>query len=203
VLSRSKNESSDRVVRGLGLGAAVVTAALLLTGCGSSSSSGGGAAAALASKAAGAISSGASSAASAASDGSSTKASSSSTTKITGNSNSSFCVEAVAEQAQEEKLSSAFTSDSPADLEKFENTELLALQSFVSKAPAQIKGAVQTISAADMTLYNALKTAGWDYTKLDPSVLSTLDTPALEAASDQVTAYLKQVCGIDPTDDSS
>ncbi len=33
--------------------------------------------------------------------------------------------------------------------------------------------------------------------------MSSFDTPAVEAAADQVTSYLKQVCGIDPTADSS
>jgi hypothetical protein len=174
----------------------LLVAGLVLAGCGSSSKvvSGAGASAA-------AIKSAASSGAA---SGSAAGASPSSTSSVvTGNPNSSFCVEAAAEQAQEDKDTEAFTTDSPADLKKFEDQAQAELKVFVSKAPAALKGDVQTIATADNALVAALDKVNYDFTKLDPTFATSFDTPAFEAAVTNVDNYLEQVCGIHPSDDST
>ena len=210
MLSKVKNAMNRPGVNGIGgIGgiALLLCAGLVLTGCGSSSTSALNAAAA-ASSAASAISAAAASGAAGASGAdagasAATSASASSTVKLTGNSNSTFCIEAAAEQAQEDKASSALVGDSPADLQKYEEQAVAELSAFASKAPAQIKSAVQTLVAAYQTFFNALKAANFDYTKLDPSAVASIETPAVQAATDTVTTYLKQVCGIDATATSS
>jgi hypothetical protein len=183
----------DTLMKSRSAGAAVgalLIAGAVLAGCGGSSKSASGAGTAAANK-------------SATSAASSAAAPSSSASKVSGNSNSSFCVEAAAEQAQEDKNADAFTGDSPADLQKFEEQGQAELKLFVAKAPSQIKGAVQTIAATNDKLAAALKAANYDVTKLDSSFTQTIDTPEFEAAVTAVDNYLEQVCGIHPTDDAS
>lgn len=183
-----KDIASKNVQRGAVVGALLV-AGIVLAGCGGSSE--------LTSTAATKASSQSSVSSSAA------PSSTSSTKPLSGNPNSSFCVEAAAEQAQEDKNAEAFTTDSPADLQKFEEQGQAELKVFVAKAPSQIKSAVLTIAAADDTLVNALKAVNYDITKLDPTAAKAVDTPAFEAAVTTVDDYLEQVCGIHPTDDAS
>jgi hypothetical protein len=166
----------------------LLVAVIVLTGCGSSlkTASGAGTTATTSTSAA-----------------ASAAAPSSTSSAVSGNSNSSFCVEAKIEQAQEDKNTDAFTGDSPADLQKFEEQGQAELKVFEAKAPSQIKSAVQTIATTNDTLVTALKAANWDVTKLDPTVTQNIDSPAFEAAVTTVDNYLKQVCGIDPSDDAS
>jgi hypothetical protein len=117
-----------------------------------------------------------------------------------GNSDSSFCQEALAEQAQEAKDIDAFTADTPAQLEQFEQQALNELAIFVKKAPAAIKSAVQTIADADQTLFNDLKAVNFDYTKLGPNIATSFDTPSFMAATTTVTNYLASACGITDSD---
>jgi hypothetical protein len=179
---------------------AFVLAGVMLTACGSSSSGTLGAALGGGSSAASGAASGASGAASGAGSAASPAASSAA---IKGDSNSKFCTIAVAEQEQEDKTASAITGDSPQDLQKFEEQAIAALPAFVAAAPSAIKGAVQTLAAADQKFFTALKAAGFDYTKLDPTIVSTFEDPQFTAAATTVTDYLTQVCGIDPDGDTS
>jgi hypothetical protein len=120
-----------------------------------------------------------------------------------GNSNSKFCTLAAAEQAQDDKDSDAFSSRSPQDIQKVEEQALAALPTFLAAAPAQIKAAVQTLVTADQKFFAALKAAGFDTSKLDPSAVTALEDPQFTAASDAVTDYLEKVCGIEPDDDTT
>src|SRR5580700_6772519 len=86
-----------------------------------------------------------------------TVATSSTTAVPHGDSGSSFCQAAKQQQAQENRDIQAYTSDSPAQLEKIEEQALAELPAYVSIAPSQIKSAVQTVVAADQTLFNELK----------------------------------------------
>lgn len=191
-----KDIISKRIPASAAVGALLV-AGLVLAGCGGSSKSASNIGAVAASKAAASAVSAGSSA------GSSSAASPSSSVKLSGNSNSSFCVEATAVQAEQDKNGEELLGDTPADLQKFEEQSQAELKLFVSKAPAQIKSAVQTIATADDTLVNALKAANYDITKVDPKVTESLDTPAFESAVTTVDDYLEQVCGLHPTDDAS
>jgi len=50
--------------------------------------------------------------------------------------------------------------------------------------------------AADQ-FYSALAKANYDFTKVDPSMLAALETPAVKTAEQHVTDYMKNTCGID------
>ncbi len=54
-----------------------------------------------------------------------------------------------------------------------------------------------TLFGALDQFYAALAKANYDFTKIDPSVEATLETPAVKAATDHVDAYIKNTCGID------
>jgi hypothetical protein len=191
-LVSSSRSATNNLGRAAGA-VAILLAAIVLTACGSSSSSTLGAAASAA--AADGSASGSASGSAASPAGSSAA--------IKGDSNSKFCTFAVAEQAQEDKTSQEITGDSPQDLQKFEEQAISALPAFVAAAPSAIKSAVQTLAAADQKFFTALKAAGFDYTKLDPSIESTFEDPQFTAAATTVSDYLEQVCGINPTADTS
>lgn len=64
-----------------------------------------------------------------------------------------------------------------------------------NKAPGAIKDDVKTVVSALRVLEKALSDANYDFTKVNPAQLSSLNTPNLTAAADRITAYDKQVCG--------
>jgi hypothetical protein len=64
-------------------------------------------------------------------------------------------------------------------------------------APSAIKPDLVTVFGAADKLYAALAKANYDYTKLDPTVMSVLQDPAVTAAEQRLTAYAKNTCGID------
>lgn len=116
-----------------------------------------------------------------------------------GDSGSSFCQKARSESAASAKETEALTSSDPATLKKFEEQAIAQLPEFVAKAPAQIKGAVQTLAAADQTIYNDLKAADFDYSKLSTTAVTQLSSPQFEQAASQVATYMETVCGISPS----
>jgi hypothetical protein len=122
-------------------------------------------------------------------------------TKVVATGGGKFCQEAAA--VSNAGLSAAATGTTPdavkAQIAQFKVEEKLVL----SSAPNAIKGDLTTLFAGVDKLYDALVAANYDYTKLDPTTLTSFDTPAFEAASDHVDAYLKTTCGIDTGDDSS
>jgi hypothetical protein len=112
----------------------------------------------------------------------------------------SFCDKARSEEAASAKDAAALTSGNPQQLEQLEEKELSELKGFVSSAPSQIRGAVAILAAGDQKLFDALKAANFDYTKLSPTTISAFDTPQFTQAADQITAYLASTCGISPSD---
>jgi hypothetical protein len=70
-------------------------------------------------------------------------------------------------------------------------------QDAANSAPSAIKGDLQTIFGVSNSFFDALAAANYDFTKVDPSALAKLNTPALQAATRNVTAYVKEHCGID------
>ena len=73
-----------------------------------------------------------------------------------------------------------------------------ALESQILKAaPGAIKPDLVTIFGATDKLYAALAAAGYDYTKLDPTAISALETPQVTTAEQNITSYMKNTCGID------
>jgi hypothetical protein len=111
----------------------------------------------------------------------------------------SFCDDARSEQAQEDKDVSAFTTDNPAQLQKFEETAMAELPIFAAAAPSSIKSDVNLIVSGDEAIFNGLKAAGFSYAKLDPKVTAQFETPAFSSAASAVTDYLQKSCGIAPS----
>ncbi len=70
-------------------------------------------------------------------------------------------------------------------------------QDAANSAPSAIKGDLQTIFGVSNSFFDALAAANYDFTKVDPSALAKLNTPALQAATQNVTTYVKDHCGID------
>jgi hypothetical protein len=112
-----------------------------------------------------------------------------------------FCKEAAA--VSNAGLSAAASGTTPdavkAQIAQFKVEEKTVLAS----APGAIKGDLVILFGGVDKLYSALVAANYDYTKVDPTTLTSFDTPAFEAASDKVDAYLKTTCGIDTGDEAS
>lgn len=68
----------------------------------------------------------------------------------------------------------------------------------LAEAPNEIKPDVGVLVGAINQIYGALEKANYDFTKLDPKLLSVMDTAAVKAAGDHVDSYVKNTCGIDP-----
>jgi hypothetical protein len=91
----------------------------------------------------------------------------------------------------------------PAQLKTlFEQQEEL-LPEFVSDAPSQIKGAVDTLATLDMSLFNALQANNFNFTNLPPSVAASLQSPAVTQASMALENYETSVCGLNTSIPSS
>jgi hypothetical protein len=175
------NRDVSTPLRGLRFGAVLIAAGLSLAACGSSSS--GGTAAA-----------GSSTTPSAAASDTTTPAASSGGGVLDAG---SFCTFAKKAQSEEAKQGQAFSSDSPQQLAAYVQKSLAELQTFASAAPSAIKGDVATVVTGVNKLFDALKKANYDYTKISPSAVQSIDTPAFTQADAAVASYLKTKCGID------
>jgi hypothetical protein len=113
-----------------------------------------------------------------------------------GGASSSFCGLAKVEEAQEASVAKALTSDSPQQLEQYETNALAELSKYSSSAPAEIRSDVQVVVTAVESLFKQLKAVNNDYTKLSPTALSGLNTPALTKASQALGVYFATKCGI-------
>jgi hypothetical protein len=171
------NSDVSTPLRGLRVGAVLIAAGISLAACGSSSS--GGTAAA-----------GSSTAPSAAA---STPAASSGGSTLDAD---AFCTYAKKTQSEETKQAQAFSSDSPKQLAAYVQQSLSELQAFAAAAPSAIKGDVTTVVAGVDKLFTALKNANYDYTKIPPSSVQAIDTPAFTQADAAISSYLKSKCGI-------
>jgi hypothetical protein len=191
-------ETRNALIRTAQGGVAIVSAVLLLAAC-SSSTSGKPVGAPAAS-----VTANGSSTTTTGTTPSSPAASSSTASKVSGNPGSGFCNDARAEQAQEAKQADAFTTYTPAELQKFEEQAAKELPVFAAEAPSEIKSQVEVLVAADQKIFDELKAANWDFAKIDVTTFSTdIETPAFTAAADAVTNYLEKVCGISEGDSAT
>jgi len=67
----------------------------------------------------------------------------------------------------------------------------------LKSAPGTLKPDLVTLFGALDQFYGALAKANYDFSKIDPSTETVLETPAVKAATDRVDAYIKNTCGID------
>jgi hypothetical protein len=118
------------------------------------------------------------------------------TIKLKGSSSSNFCDLARADDKAFSNVDP--TGLSAADLKKqFENLGP-ALQQAADKAPSEIKGDFETFLNAFKPYLKALADANYDFTKIQPTSVSGLESPAVQAASDHIEQYFTQVCHITP-----
>jgi hypothetical protein len=116
------------------------------------------------------------------------------TIKLNGSSSSDFCDLARADDKAFSNVDP--TGLSASDLKKqFENLGP-ALQQAADKAPSEIKGDFTTFINAFKPYLQALADANYDFTKIQPSSVSGLESPAVQAASDHIEQYFTQVCHI-------
>jgi hypothetical protein len=108
----------------------------------------------------------------------------------------SFCDYGKAEESQLAAELKAYTADTPAQLEKFEQQALNEAKTFSSSAPPAIKSAIDTAIATDQEFFNELKAVNFDYTKLSPADLAKIQTPAFTKANQTLANYFRTKCGI-------
>jgi hypothetical protein len=107
----------------------------------------------------------------------------------------SFCTYARSEKSEVATELQAFTKDSPAQLEKFENQLLAVASSLASSAPASVRTAAVTVKASDQAFFNDLKSAHFVYANLNPTAVAKLNTPAFMKAIQTIVTYLGSKCG--------
>lgn len=121
-------------------------------------------------------------------------------TKVVATGGGNFCKQ-VADSMNDEGLLSG-TGD-PTDL-KGEVEQEEAIEAAVLKiAPKEIKGDLNTLFGALNEYFDAIKKADYDYTKIDPAVLTSISDPKVEAAEQRIDAYIQTTCGIDIGDDTT
>jgi hypothetical protein len=66
----------------------------------------------------------------------------------------------------------------------------------LSNTPSAIRPDAMIVLTALDSLYKALTAANYDYTKIDPTAVASLDSPAFKTAEAHLEAYVKTTCGI-------
>jgi hypothetical protein len=179
-------------------GLAVLTMVGLLSGCSAkkktaASSTAAPSSAAAAAGSAAAAAAGASGAA--ASAIASAAASVPSPTKVKATGGGKFCQQVA--NATNTQLAQAAIASGPAGLkEEAQRVQALEAQ-ILQEAPSSLKADIATVFGATNTFYAALAKANYDYTKVDPTALTAMSTPAVQAAEAHLETYTKTVCGID------
>ena len=131
--------------------------------------------------------------------GGSTDSSSTPTTgKLSGDSGSNFC-DLARSYVSKALDSSNIATGTPESLKQAYKDIGSELDQAKAVAPNELKADFDTFSTAIKQLADALAAANYDITKVAPSSLASLDTPALKAASDHVEQYVEQVCHVSPT----
>jgi hypothetical protein len=116
------------------------------------------------------------------------------TVKLKGSSSSDFCNLARADQKAFNGANVAALS--AADLKKdFENLGP-TLQHAADAAPKAIKSDFLVFINAFEPYLKALADANYDFTKIKPTSVSGLQSPAVQAASEHIQQYFTQVCHI-------
>jgi hypothetical protein len=115
----------------------------------------------------------------------------------------SFCKYAKTEKTQVADEVKAFSLDSPAQLEAFEQRALSDVTALAATAPSSVKAAVATVVATDRAFFNQLKAAHFDYRKLNPTAVEKINTPAFVRAIHTIVNYFEHACGVNNSSSSS
>lgn len=175
------------------LGAATLAAvaiAGLISGCSAKKSTAASSTAAPSSAAAAAGGSGA-----AASAIASAAAAAPSPTKVKATGGGTFCKQ-IANAVNSAALQAAVASGPAGIKEEAQRTQALEAQ-ILKEAPSSLKADIGTVFGATNTFFAALAKANYDYTKVDPSALTAMSSPAVQTAEEHLNTYTKTVCGID------
>lgn len=108
----------------------------------------------------------------------------------------SFCKYAKTEKSQVADEIKAFSLDSPAQLEAFEQRALSDVTALAATAPASVRNAVRIVVTTDQSFFDQLKAAHFDYRKLNPSSVAKVNTPAFVQATHTIVAYFRHACGV-------
>jgi hypothetical protein len=121
-------------------------------------------------------------------------------TKVVATGGGKFCQQVAAEVNNVGKQNVGTGADSlKASVQEFQALESSVLKS----APNAIKSDLVTLFGALDQFYGELAKSNYDVTKIDPSVETSLEAPAVQKAEENVDAYLKNTCGIDTGDDQN
>ena len=107
----------------------------------------------------------------------------------------SFCKYAKTEKSQVADEVKAFSLDSPAQLEAFEQRALSDVTALAATAPASVRSAVKLVVTTDQAFFDQLKAAHFDYAKLNPTAVAKVDTPAFVRATHTIVNYFQHACG--------
>lgn len=70
-----------------------------------------------------------------------------------------------------------------------------AIAEFEAEAPEEIQADVAVLVEGYEDFLAALEAADYDFTQLSPSALIAIDSPEMQAASENIDAYLAERCG--------
>jgi hypothetical protein len=90
-------------------------------------------------------------------------------------------------------------ASTPADFKALYANVIPALEEADNKAPSAIKSDMDTLVSGLKTFINTLAAANYDPTKISPTSLESLDTPAFKTATTNIDNYMSQVCHITTT----
>ena len=116
---------------------------------------------------------------------------------FTGSSDSTFCAEMRADEGA--FRSTNIATKTPPQVKALYMDLVPKLESAASHAPTELTGDFATFVTAYKQLVKALAAAQYNYENLDPTTISTLDTPQVQAASGRIQQYMTQVCKITTT----
>jgi hypothetical protein len=169
-------------------GLAALAVVGLLSGCASKKKT--------ASTAAAGSSSAASAGAAAPSSAAAVVAPSTTPTKVVATGGGKFCQE-VASSINNSAAQEAEATSAPTSIKQDIQNEQAVEAQVLKESPSAIKPDLLTIFGATDKLYAALAAANYDYSKIDPTQLSTLDSPQIMTAEQNIETYVKNTCGVD------
>lgn len=116
--------------------------------------------------------------------------------KVVATGGGKFCQQ-VADSLNKDSAANIAGGTDPTTIKQDVQNEQGLESQILKAAPNAIKPDLVTIFGATDKLYAALAKANYDYSKLDPTSISSLQSPDVTAAEQHITSYMKDTCGID------
>jgi hypothetical protein len=118
------------------------------------------------------------------------------TATLTGGGGGTFCAEARSSSAR--SIEAAGRTDSkPSLAQSFAEIKKIGPR-LVSEAPTSIRPAMASLIHFDLQFYGMLAQAGYDYAKIPPAQLATIqsETQTLDADATTISNYFRDTCGV-------